>query len=43
MKLRILYLVWIVGGLLGFSLFMDERWMIPCPLHRITGWEFPFC
>ena len=43
MKLRVLYLVWIVGGLLGFSLFIDERWMIPCPLHRITGWECPFC
>lgn len=43
MKLRILYFVLIVGGLLGFSLFIDERWMIPCPLHRITGWECPFC
>lgn len=22
---------------------MDERWMILCPFHLVTGWDCPFC
>ncbi|MBQ8521661.1 MAG: DUF2752 domain-containing protein [Bacteroides sp.] len=43
MKLRMLYLMLLIGGLSCLAFLADERWMLPCPLHRWTGWECPFC
>lgn len=43
MKLRIFLLIFFVGGALGLAFFIDERWMLSCPLHRMTGWKCPFC
>ncbi|MBQ8360474.1 MAG: DUF2752 domain-containing protein [Bacteroidaceae bacterium] len=25
------------------ALPLDERWLLPCPLHRLTGWQCPLC
>lgn len=43
MKLRMLHLTLLVAVLICLAFWTDERWMLPCPLHRFTGWECPFC
>lgn len=43
MKLRLVYLMLGTTACLLLALPPGERWMLPCPLHALTGLECPFC
>lgn len=43
MKIRILYLLLGILVLCLLACLIDERWMLPCLFHRLTGWDCPLC
>ena len=43
MQVRFLLLLVAILGLVLLALPIDERFLIPCPFHQLTGWDCPFC
>lgn len=43
MKIRIVYLLLGILVLCLLACLIDERWMLPCLFHRLTGWDCPLC
>lgn len=43
MNLRFVYLSFGIMILLLLAMPIDEKWLLPCPLHQFTGMDCPFC
>lgn len=42
-RTRTLYILLGLSVTIALALPLDERWLLPCPLHRLTGWQCPLC
>ena len=40
---RTVYIIIGIIIILVLALPGGERWMLPCPLYTLTGWQCPFC